>query len=145
MAGGGLTSRARVAMSRALRRLPVQFAYLFGSQASGTAGATSDTDVAVYLSDRLPRARGWSVEESIADALYRLRIPVGDLDLVVLNTVGLLLRFRVIHDGQLLYERAPARRIRFEYETMRDYFDFQYYSQRDARMSIDRIAGQGFA
>ena len=132
-------------MSLALGRRPVQFAYLFGSQASGTAGATSDTDVAVYLSDRLPRARWDAVEESIAEALHRLKIPVGDLDLVVLNKVGLLLRFRVIHDGRLLYERAPARRIRFEYQTMRDYFDFQYYSQRDAMMAIDRVARWGFA
>lgn len=135
----------RSAVARAFARLPVEFAYLFGSQARGTSGATSDTDVAIYLSDRLPGNRWSLAEESVAQALHRLRIPAGDLDLVVLNKVGLLLRFRAIHDGQLFYERAPARRIRFEYQTMQDYFDWQYYSQRGARMAIDRIAQHGFA
>lgn len=140
-----MSGPSAVALARALRSQPVEFAYLFGSQARGTAGATSDTDVAIYLRDGLTPSRRWSAEDSVAQALRRIGIPTDRLDLVVLNRVGLLLRFRVIHDGRLIFERAPARRIRFEYRTMRDYFDWQYYSERGARMAIDRIARYGFA
>lgn len=140
-----MSGLSAVAMARALRAQPVEFAYLFGSQARGTAGAASDTDVAIYLSDRFSQKRQWSAEDSVAQALRRIGIPTDRLDLVVLNRVGLLLRFRVIRDGRLLFERAPAERIGFEYRTMRDYFDWQYYAERGARMAIDRIARHGFA
>lgn len=140
-----MSGPSAVALARALRSRPVEFAYLFGSQARGTAGVTSDTDVAVYLRDGLTQSRRWSAEDSVAQALHRIGIPTDRLDLVVLNRVGLLLRFRVIRDGRLLFERAPAQRIQFEAQTMQRYFDWQYYAERGARMAIDRIARHGFA
>lgn len=49
------------------REYPVRFAYLFGSRARGEATADSDTDIALYLTNRYPKSepaliRGYLIE-----------------------------------------------------------------------------------
>ncbi len=97
-----------VAMARiraALEARPgVLEAYLFGSLARGEAGATSDVDVAVYLDDALTSVeRGLLVLELTAELMGRLG--TNDVDLVALNAAPPLLYYRVLRDGERLFER----------------------------------------
>ena len=95
-------------------------AYLFGSQARGTAGPGSDVDVAV-LFGRPPAATLLAQPFALADDLRGL---LGRrVDLVVLDSAPPDLVHRVLRDGQLLLDRDPAARIRFEVAARNAYFD----------------------
>ncbi len=85
--------------------------YLFGSHAREEAGPRSDVDVAV-LFNRPPSATLMGPQLTLAGELeQQLGTPV---DLIVLNTAPADLVHRVLRDGDLLIDRDPSLRIRFE-------------------------------
>ncbi len=95
--------------------------YLFGSLARGTESPMSDIDIAVLSS------RGDT--KSIVDLTQRLTQSLSEaldslvVDLVCLNGADLALRYNVILEGVLFYERDPIKRVRFEKRTIVEYFD----------------------
>ncbi len=105
-----------------LRAEPMVIAgYLFGSLARGTDTPMSDIDIAV-LSSRSDAA-------GVVDLTRRLTLVLSEVldslsvDLVCLNGADLALRYNVISDGVLFYERDPVQRVRFEKFTIVEYFD----------------------
>lgn len=112
---------------------PVVLAYLFGSRAGGRVHDRSDVDVAVLLDESLsPVEQGrWQLEliGRLTD-VWR----TDDIDLVILNRAPAFLRHQVIKARHRLYVRDEAARVRFEVETMRDWFDWQpLYSKLNRR------------
>jgi predicted nucleotidyltransferase len=96
--------------------------YLFGSTARGTAGISSDVDVAV-LFDPPPLRQLNSARFVIEGELERaLGVPV---DLVVLNDAPVDLRIRVLREGHLLIDHNPSARIAFEVRTRNEAFDLE--------------------
>lgn len=94
-------------------------AYLFGSQARGTAGAHSDVDVGIWLTSAPAR-----LEDARLDVASELESLVGKpVDLVVMNTAAPDLVHRILRDGELLVERDRGQRIRFEVQARNQYFD----------------------
>jgi predicted nucleotidyltransferase len=112
-------SGARERLALALDRDPVAAAYLFGSQASGAAGALSDVDLAVALAPGADRAAAHS------DLLIAVIEALGtdEVDLVILDGAPPLLRQRVLRDGVRLVDRDPRARVRFETRALLDYLD----------------------
>jgi predicted nucleotidyltransferase len=108
-------------------------AYLFGSQARGTAGAASDVDIGLLLK-ATPATLDDLQLDVAADLARALRLPV---DLVVLNHATSDLIHRVLRDGELLVENDRAARIRFEVRARNDYFDLApiRHAYRQARRS----------
>lgn len=100
----------------------VDLAYLFGSEARGTAGPLSDVDVAVLLHPTVPADQFSDVQISLLAEIMGI-IKRNDIDLVVLNRAPAALRFRVIRDGQVLFCRDGAVLTRFRFSTLRDYHD----------------------
>ena len=97
----------------------IMAAYLFGSLANGTENAMSDIDIAVLLSeteDIVSRIK--TLTTSIADILDSSTI-----DLVSLENSDLALRYNVIRDGILFFERDPSQRVEFERRTTSEYLD----------------------
>lgn len=94
-------------------------AYLFGSQARGTAHASSDVDVALLL-DSPPETLDDLHLDVAADLAKELGMPV---DVVVLNRASGDLIHRVLRDGELLVENDRSARVRFEVRARNDYFD----------------------
>jgi len=120
----------REAVEAALRpffasRSEVRLAYLFGSVASGGAGPLSDVDVAVLVDrEALADRSGFGYEATlVADLMDALRFP--KVEAAVLNRAPAHLRFNVVRDGVLLFEREPGEAIRFRVEALRDHFDFE--------------------
>lgn len=99
--------------------------YLFGSRATGKSGPLSDIDIGVLLNTDHVRPKD----------LFRTRLNLitqametcgrSNVDLVLLNEAGPLLAYEVVHDGKLAYERNRQRRVSYEADTLRRYFDFQ--------------------
>jgi predicted nucleotidyltransferase len=96
--------------------------YLFGSVARGEASEDSDVDVGV-LFDEPPQGRLTGGRLTLEGDLERhLGRPV---DLVVLNTASADLVHRVLRDGQVVVDRHPAARLRFEVQRRNEYFDLE--------------------
>lgn len=91
-----------------LRAAGARFAYLHGSQVSGSARPDSDTDVAAWFGRPVD---AWSVP-----------VPEG-VDLLVLDTAPLELAGRVALHGRLLLEIDPSERVRWEATTRKIYLD----------------------
>jgi predicted nucleotidyltransferase len=113
-------------LEQIFKRQKVAFAYLFGSQAKGTAGALSDIDIAVYFDD-----------EAVADVRFDLRLKVlGELtdlyktdkvDLVVLNDAPPLLAHRILKEGLLVFSGNDKIRLEYETNAVLKYLDWKPY------------------
>ncbi|MCD5396379.1 MAG: nucleotidyltransferase domain-containing protein [Candidatus Pacebacteria bacterium] len=48
-----------------------------------------------------------------------------EVDVVILNTASPFLRFVVIKEGKLIYEKDKSQRIDFELKSLNEYFDYK--------------------
>jgi predicted nucleotidyltransferase len=105
-------------------------AYLYGSQARGTAGAGSDVDVGILLSAPA-RPTLQSVERELE---ARIEAVTGrPSQVVLLNGASSDLVHRVLRDGVVLLDRDRPARIRFEVQARNDYFDMEPIRRRYRR------------
>jgi len=125
-----------------LRKLGVALAYLFGSQAEGAAGPSSDIDVGVVFSD--PAALAGDTSETY-NRLYNVFSDVFDMenfrnmDIVFLERAPLELRFDAITHGIPLFEASSDVRLDFEERTAALYRDFQPLLREFNRAVMERI------
>lgn len=101
----------------------VKFAYLFGSRGRGTHTRRSDIDIAIYLRNDCDYTMA---KLEFAGAVMDL-LGTDHVDMVILNTAPLPLAARVIRDGEVLAERDPFARHRYESLILREYFDFSRF------------------
>ena len=98
-------------------------AYLFGSEAKGTATAGSDVDVAVLLDPAfdLESHFAYRLEQMVAfESVCRRSV-----DVVILNQAPLVLRNQVLKYGRLVYEGDHRQRVAFEVQSRFAYYDFK--------------------
>lgn len=101
-----------------LQAAGARLVYLHGSRAAGTAGPSSDTDVAALFGRPVD---SWTV-------------PLDDgVDLLVLDGAPLELAGRVALHGRLLFEADPAERVRWEATTRKVYLDEAFRRDRSRR------------
>ena len=115
----------------------VNFAYLFGSRVTGQITKTSDYDFAVML------LQGLSLEERFNIRLKMMteleKILKKGIDLVILNdTQSLLLKYSIVTEGKLIYDKDTAQRIDFEILTQSEYFDFKPFLDEYNRLFVER-------
>ena len=116
----------------------VAVAYLFGSRAEGTAGPSSDHDVAVLFTDVDPAL----------DATARLAADIAgvvgtDVDVVDLDRAELELRGRVAERGRLLYAADEPRRVRFEVDARLRWIEFRPVVAETTQAYLRRVAAEG--
>lgn len=107
------------ALRRPLESRPeIAIAYLFGSASRGENGPLSDVDVGVLVAGASLglRARG-ALREDLARAVGR------SVDVVPLDEVPPELAVRAVWEGRLLLSRDEPRRVRWETDTLRRYWD----------------------
>jgi len=125
------------------RRPEVLEAYLFGSQARGSATPRSDVDVAVFVDPSLAGPAPYGLAAAIASDLMSV-LGRNDVDLVVLNDAPPLLYHRVLADGVRLLSRDLARTTTREGQALSRYLDFKPHLQRMAALEGARIADGRF-
>ena len=81
----------------------VVLAYLFGSQAEGTARPSSDADFAVLLPPGTPREQFFDARLSLMNAVMD-ELHTDKVDLVILNEASPLLMHQVVKFGRVIYE-----------------------------------------
>lgn len=132
---------ARSRLVAALDREPIAAAYLFGSQASGGAGPLSDVDVGVVT---VPGVRD---DAALRRELFLVLVDAfgtDEVDLVLLGGASPLLRHRVLRDGQLLVDRDPRARVRFETRALLDYLDTAPLREAQANGRRERLTEGSF-
>jgi predicted nucleotidyltransferase len=114
----------RDALVRSLRAAGARFAFLHGSQVSGTAREGSDVDVAAHFGGRNP-------------APWELGVPPR-VDLVVLDSASLELGGRVALHGELLFDDDPSARVAWQAKTRLMYLD-----EEARQKTLDRVFLEG--
>ena len=113
------------------------FVYLFGSYSENKQNSKSDLDLAIYFKkpDKI----------SLTELNYELSklLSIDKIDIVVLNKASILMQFRVIQRGKLVYCKDEITRIRYEAKIMSFYYDRQYYYKRHIKENLKRIAQKG--
>jgi len=117
----------------------VLFAYIFGSSASGLDRVDSDVDVACYLREGdlqyfLKKDR--DLTDNIPD-----RIGSRTVDMHLLNTMPLVLKFEVVRKGRLIFVRDESARITFETYMLGRYFDMKPFLSLYYSLLEERIGG----
>ena len=105
----------------------VEFAYLFGSRATGTAGPESDWDIAVFYSDsrNTSRWRRFYLEAELS------RVLCAEVQVTVLNGLSSpLFLFEIIDKGTLLLDRKTGSRVVFEARQITSYHDWRHFQDR---------------
>lgn len=103
----------------------VQIAFLFGSQARDGAGPLSDVDLAVLLDDTVDPKNYFNYKvEMTADLMGVLGR--NNVDLVVLNQATPLLKYQVVRDGVVLFEKAGILTQDFVVLSLREFMDTKH-------------------
>ncbi len=97
----------------------IKLAYLFGSRAQGSAGPISDCDVAVLFSNSPHHGLRYKLAHDLNKAVMRDQV-----DLVVLNSAPIELRYAVIASGIVVYESNFEVRVEYEAVTLSLYGDY---------------------
>ena len=129
---------SRSAVDRVLAAAGVQFAYLFGSRATGQHRSTSDADIAIMPGQPLDLLAEVGLADQLAQAL---QVPA--VDLVDLRRAPLWLRGRVLEEGRLLYSADEPGRVAFEVRARSEYFDFLPTQRAHRDQFLRRVAVRG--
>ncbi len=92
--------------------------YIFGSKGTEYEKEDSDVDLAILFADAKPLFAELSLEAEIEEII------AGEVDLVSLNKCNILLKYRIIKEGQKIYEQDPIYTADFIEEVLKHYFDF---------------------
>jgi hypothetical protein len=104
-------------------RQEVLEAYLFGSQARGSARAHSDVDVAVYVGEPRPPASAFGYTADLTAAMMRA-LRIDRVDVVLLNEASPLLYHRVLRDGVRVLSRDLRATTKREGRALSRYCDY---------------------
>lgn len=123
-------------------RPEIKAGYLFGSWAKASAGRLSDIDIAVYLDEEIAEYKRFDIRLELIGGAGSL-LKTDKIDLVILNDVDIFLAYQIIYFGKNIYCKDELNRIRYEAKIFSLYFDQQYYYDRHAKLTIERIAKEG--
>lgn len=100
--------------------------YLFGSEAEGLAGATSDVDLAFVFNEPFYRSEPVGVFNKVEVFSYELGRFIGrSVDPVILNASSLKFAYHIIKTGILVYEKDVSSRVVYEIRVENEYLDFK--------------------
>ncbi len=111
----------------------IEGVYLFGSAASDQKAQYEDIDVGIVHSDP-------AIEDKKAD-LYAALVKQGldNVDIVFFNNADLVLQFEIIHHNKLIYRKEDFNHAELFSVTIRKYFDFKPYLDRQREAYKKRI------
>lgn len=119
-------------------------AYLFGSHASGKITPDSDVDIAILLKSNAPKGKELIHEEDYLAYRVAKALGVKEVDLIELNSKGLIFQHNILRTGHLIYDGDPPFRIKFETLVIIYFCDFEptlrYIENIQLQSRIERYA-----
>jgi len=102
----------------------VAAAYLFGSQARGTATGASDLDIGILFHSGIEASRHFDLRLQLITRIMAV-LKTENVDVVVLNDSTLYLTHEVVSHGKLLLEKDHRQRAAFEADRVGRFLDFK--------------------
>lgn len=100
----------------------VIFCYLFGSLTYQNFISKSDIDLAVYLD----KEKCKDFFEKRLELISKISVVLKkEADVVILNTAAPFLKFVILKEGKIIFEKEKGERIDFELKSINEYFDFK--------------------
>ena len=102
---------------------PVLFAYLYGSFVKALLHRFSDLDIGIFVED-MDIKSCLELELSLAlrfDEQLNISVPS---EVRILNHLPLSVKGRILGQAELIYSRAEEKRVAFETQVRKAYFDF---------------------
>jgi predicted nucleotidyltransferase len=118
-----LKQKLHTAAPIVFEQTPVLFAYLYGSYVKGLSHSFSDLDIAIFV-EGLDIKACLDLELSLALRLDENLDHVVQSEVRVLNHLPLVVKGRILGEGELIFSRAEDKRIEFETQVRKAYFDF---------------------
>lgn len=132
-----ITEEQKGGLKEIFQKHNVGIAYLFGSQARGTANVMSDTDVAVVFDAPPPRGRYLHGEDAIADLEDYLKMNVDLVDLAAAKDP--LLKHQAVFQGECIFGGNNPKRFLVESSIMKEYEDTAHLRNVQYRIMAERI------
>jgi len=124
-----------------LKKYPIIFAYLFGSQAKGKSTRLSDIDLAALVDRKTSRSERFDIRLRLTNDLSA--ITGTKVDLIVMNDIPVQLAYEVIKHGKVILCKDRNAMIDAEIEILSKYLDRRYYDKRRAELSLRKIETEG--
>ncbi|MBU2081608.1 nucleotidyltransferase domain-containing protein, partial [Patescibacteria group bacterium] len=117
-------------LNKLCKKYHINVIYLFGSRAENKATSQSDYDFAVLLDEKVKEKEYGQYQINIISELLIL-IKTERIDLIILNNKKnpLLLKYNIIKQGKVLYEKNKDERVYLEVDILRRWFDWQYFEE----------------
>jgi len=97
--------------------------YLFGSFLHGHIHKGSDIDIAILIHPS--EIKNYTLDDQLdLEVEITLQLKTENFDLIILNRAPLILQFRIISTGRLIYIKDDDVRCDFEEKIMSSYYDF---------------------
>lgn len=127
-------------LERVFRERGVILAYIFGSVSKENISSFSDIDIAVLFDDKIDSSSYLDLSLELSFLIKEiLRELKREIDLVVLNTASITLKYQVIKYGKVIYSRDEKTRINFETEVLNYYLDTKPIRDESYRALLRRI------
>jgi hypothetical protein len=132
-------------LNKISKKYKIRTLYLFGSRATGRARTSSDYDFAAILDKRVSPTEYSHYKLNIISELLRL-LKTEHIDLVVLNSddVPLLLKYNIIKEGKVIYDRDKSERVAKEADILRRWLNWQYFEKMWGDIHIRQAAAGKF-
>jgi len=97
--------------------------YLFGPCIQGNMSKNSDIDIAILIHPS--KIKNYTLEKQLElEVEIALELKTEKFDLIILNRAPLILQFRIISTGRLIYIKDDDVRCDLEEKIMSSYYDF---------------------
>ncbi len=114
------------------------FAYLFGSQADGTAMGSSDVDIAVMFADKVDEDERFKNRLRLITELSSV-FNGKKVEVVSLNdTRDILFKFAIVQPGKILFKKDYDALLDFDLKTTNEYYDFKPFLEMYNKVYTDR-------
>jgi len=104
----------------------ISSAYIFGSQVKGRTTPMSDLDIAILL--KKPHPEGIELIHRMDYLSFRIEELLDfkvEVDVIEINSQGLIFQHNVLKTGRLIYDADPEFRVRFEMSVIARFCDFE--------------------
>jgi uncharacterized protein len=137
-----IKQKLRRSAPKLFEKTPTLFAYLYGSYAKGLPHPFSDLDVGIFV-EALDVEACLHLELSLSLSIDESLDHVVQSEVRVLNLLPLAVKGRILADGELIYSRDENKRIEFETEARKAYFDFLPVIRQYQNACMERaVSGQ---
>ena len=120
-----ISSEQQKEIDKIFEQKQVIFAYLFGSQANGTAIKSSDVDIAVMFQKNLTEGERFQKRLQLMSVLPKI-FDNKKVEVVSLNDIkDILFKFSIIQPGKIIFKKDYDALLNFDLQTANDYYDFK--------------------